>query len=410
MQRRHASPLVLPALLVAALMTGACDRYDGNGLVPAPPNGELPALAVVARDLDFTFTQPVGIVHAGDGSGRLFVVEQSGTVRVIDDGEVLVQPFVDLTGLVLSNASERGLLGLAFPPDYSDIDGHFYVHYTTVAGDGFNAGDSIISRIPVVDGIADPSAETIVLHVPQPAQFTNHNGGQIAFGPDGYLYIALGDGGGGGDPDGNGQNLNTLLGKLLRIDVEGGAVPYGIPPDNPFAGPQTGRDEIWAYGLRNPWRFSFDRETGDLYIADVGQNRYEEINFQPAASGGGENYGWNIMEGMHCFPPAVTDCDRTGLTLPVAEYPISGTSDCAVTGGYVYRGDDYPDLRGVYLYGDYCSGRIHGFHVRPDGAVEPALLLDSGLRISSFGEDGAGRLYVTDYLQGRIYAISAISP
>ncbi len=402
MPRRRTSPLVLSALLTAALV--ACN--SDNGLLPAPPTDDLPTLAVELLDLDYTFNQPVGITHAGDGSGRLFVIERPGTIRVIEEDEVALQPFLDLTGIVRSTGSEQGLLGLAFPPGYSDVDGHFYVHYTTIAGNGFAAGDSIVSRIPVSNGIADPSGEEILLHVPQP--LANHNGGQLAFGPDGFLYIAIGDGGGGGDPDGNGQNLNTLLGKLLRLDVEGGAPDYDIPADNPFAGPQNGLNEIWAYGLRNPWRFSFDRATGDLYIADVGQGRYEEINFQPAASPGGENYGWDTMEGRHCFTP-MTGCDPTGLTLPVAEYPISGTADCAVTGGYVYRGDDHPALQGVYLYGDFCSGRIRGFRVPPDGEVEPAVLAESGLRISSLGEDEAGEVYLADYA-GAVYTGSYPRP
>jgi glucose/arabinose dehydrogenase len=394
------------ALLLSALLLSACDRYDGAGLLPPPADDTLPSLALTELDLAFTFTQPVDIAHAGDGSGRLFVVERAGVVWSVAANEVSTPAFLDISGRVQSTGgSERGLLGIAFPPGFDD-DGHFYVHYTSQPGFAFGidiaAGDTIVSRIHIDGGIADPDREELVLHVPQPSN--NHNGGQIAFGPDGYLYIALGDGGGSGDPDGNGQDPGTLLGALLRIDVEAGIAPYRIPDDNPFTGDAGARDEIWAYGLRNPWRFSFDRQTGDLYIADVGQDRYEEINFQPAASGGGENYGWNIMEGLHCFSPP-DGCDQTSLTLPVADYPISGTADCAVTGGHVYRGGEHPDLQGVYLYGDFCSGRIRGFRVDPAGDVEPGLLLDSGLRISTFGEDEAGNLYVADYLGGDLYRI-----
>ncbi len=400
MRRNPAGPFSVCAPLLSVLLSAACDNYDGNALTP-PPDGSIPAIALSRLDLDFDFVQPVQITHAGDGSNRLFLVERAGLVREIEDGEVRSTPFLDLTGLVLANTPERGLLSIAFPPGYTN-DGHFYVHYTTVAGDGFNAGDSIVSRIPVTSGLADPQGEQILLHVPQPQP--NHNGGQLAFGPDGYLYIALGDGGGSGDPDGNAQNLTNLLGALLRIDAEGGGVSYAIPSSNPFAGPQSGRDEIWAYGLRNPWRFSFDRLTGDLYIGDVGQSRYEEINFQPATSNGGENYGWNGMEGTHCFPANVSSCSQAGLALPVAEYDHD-TGDCSVTAGFVYRGSAYPALQGVYVYGDFCSGRIRGFRVNPTGNVDDQLLLDTSHAISTFGEDEAGELYLADYQTGNLYRI-----
>ncbi len=404
MTLRLASLSTLPALLAGAMLLAACDSFDGNGL--RSPDDTDATLALVDLNLDFTFSQPIGIAHAGDGSGRLFIIERAGVVHVIEDGEVADTPYLDLTDRALSNASERGLLGIAFPSGFDD-DGHFYVHYTSEPGNDFGiniaAGDTIVSRIHVNDGIPDRDSEELVLHVTQ--TLANHNGGQIAFGPvDGYLYIALGDGGGGGDPDGNGQDLGTLLGSILRIDVEAGVESYATPPDNPFVDDVNARDEIWAFGLRNPWRFSFDRETGDLYIADVGQNAYEEINFQPAASDGGENYGWNIMEATRCFPANV-DCDPTGLTLPVAEYPISGAADCAVTGGYVYRGDAFPALQGIYVYGDFCSGRIRGFEVDPSGDVEPRLLLDSGLQVSTFGEDESGEILLADYATGRLHRL-----
>ena len=242
---------------------------------------------------------------------------------------------------------------------------------------------------------ADPATRAELLTIVQP--FANHNGGQLAFGPDNLLYIGTGDGGSGGDPLGNGQSLATLLGKVLRVDVLSGVLPYSIPGGNPFG------NEIWAYGLRNPWRFSFDRLTGDLYLADVGEALVEEVNFQAAGSGTGANYGWNIMEGSRCFATAA--CSSAGLTLPVAEY-LHGSGDCAVIGGYVYRGSAFPALQGTYIYGDLCSGRIWG--LRRSGAVwQSSLLADTTLQISTFGEDETGELYVGDYATGDIYRIGA---
>jgi glucose/arabinose dehydrogenase len=239
-----------------------------------------------------------------------------------------------------------------------------------------------------------------VLKVDQP--FANHNGGQLAFGRDGYLYIGMGDGGSGGDPQNNGQKPSTLLGKMLRIDVESGQVPYAIPPSNPFRQKAGYRPEIWALGLRNPWRFSFDRETGDLYIGDVGQNAYEEVDFQPSSSKGGQNYGWKIMEGTQCFES--NTCDKKGLTLPVVEYEHS--QGCSVTGGVVYRGQNYPGMRGIYFYGDYCSGRVWGLK-RSGTTWQNTLLSKTSYSISSFGEDQAGNVYMTDYGSGDIYLIKS---
>jgi glucose/arabinose dehydrogenase len=248
--------------------------------------------------------------------------------------------------------------------------------------------------------VADPASDNILLTIPQP--FANHNGGQLAFGPDGFLYIGLGDGGSGGDPQNNAQNDNSLLGKILRIDVESGVSPYAIPPTNPFVSTAGARGEIWAIGLRNPWRFSFDRLTGDLYIADVGQSSFEEVNFQPATSPGGENYGWRIMEGSHCFgDPA---CSSAGLILPVAEYDHG--QGCSITGGFVYRGQAYPRIQGVYIYADFCSGRFWG--LKNDNTVwRNELLLAEPHSISSFGEDEAGNLYATDLGAGIVYEIAA---
>ena len=362
------------------------------------------------------FSQPLHITHAGDGSGRLFVVEKAGVIRIVQNGSLQPTPFLSIAGRVGSSGGEQGLLSVAFPPDYAS-KGYFYVDYTDVNG------DTVVSRFYVSGDpdVADPASERVILTVDQP--YANHNGGQLAFGPDGYLYISLGDGGSGGDPQGNGQNPATLLGNILRIDVEpappappvfsathwlyfplimsqgGAGLAYDIPPTNPFTQTAGYRDEIWAWGLRNPWRFSFDRGTGDLYIGDVGQNAYEEIDFQPAASAGGENYGWAIMEGAHCYPSG--PCDSTGLVLPVAEYGHS--LGCSVTGGVVYRGPD-PDLQGIYFYGDYCSGRIWGL-VQEGETWSTQVLTDTGLNIASFGEDEVGNVYVTDFGGGGVYQL-----
>ncbi len=337
--------------------------------------------------------KPTHISHAGDGSGRIFAVEQRGMVRVIRNGSLLSAPFLDIRDKV-GCCGERGLLGIAFPPGFG-AKRSFYLNYTD------RAGTTTISRFRISrnEDIADPESEEVILRIEQP--YANHNGGQIAFGPDGYLYIGMGDGGSAGDPLNSGQRPDTLLGKMLRIDVESGRKPYAIPAGNPFAGSGSAKPEIWASGLRNPWRFSFDRKTGDLYIADVGQNDYEEINFQAAASRGGENYGWNVMEGRHCFRS--TACDRKGLVLPIAEYDHG--KGCSVTGGFVYRGKALPSLQGWYLFGDYCSGRIWGIRKTAD-AWRMVELADTGIAISTFGEDEAGELYAADHRTGNIYRVA----
>lgn len=338
-------------------------------------------------------SRPVSMAHAGDGSGRIFILEQAGRVRIIEDGELIQAPFLDITDRVGSQASEQGLLGLDFHPRYTE-NGYFFVNYTD------SSGDTSISRFQVTadPNQADSASETRLLHVPQP--FGNHNGGKVAFGPDGYLYLSLGDGGSAGDPQNNGQSLDTFLGKILRLDVDG-EEPYGIPPDNPFVS-GGGLPEIWAYGLRNPWRFSFDRLTGDLYIADVGQNSFEEINFQPAASSGGENYGWNIVEGFECFRAG--DCDTTGLAAPVVVYPTRSEGSCSVTGGFVYRGENLPEWQGIYLYGDYCSGRVWGLLQGENGEWQDERLFETGASITSFGEDEAGELYLVSH-GGQLYRL-----
>jgi glucose/arabinose dehydrogenase len=334
----------------------------------------------------------------GDTS-RVFIVEKTGTIRILRGGAPLPRPFLDI-GTRVSGGSEQGLLGLAFHPDYA-TNGKFYVDYTDRSGDT-RVVEFLVSSNP--DSAS--ATERQILFVDQP--YANHNGGQINFGPDRYLYIALGDGGSGGDPRGNGQSLATLLGKILRVDVNGGD-PYAIPADNPFVGRPNARAEIWSYGLRNPWRFCFDPSTKDMLIADVGQNQWEEINHEPAGSGG-RNYGWNRMEGAHCYP-ASSLCDPTGLVLPVAEYDHS--AGCSVTGGYVYGGNALPELQGTYFYGDYCTGLIRSFRIVNGAAAEArdwtAILRtrDGGAMqgLSSFGVDGRGGLYLL-LLGGEIYRLA----
>ena len=338
------------------------------------------------------FTAPTDIQNAGDGSGRLFIVQQNGLIRLLKNGTVAAAPFLDIRDRTALDG-ERGLLGLAFPPGFAQKQ-RFYVDYTDLNG------NTVIAqyRVSADPDAADKSSEIVLLRITQP--FANHNGGQVRFGPDGYLYIAAGDGGSGGDPMGNGQNLGTLLGKLLRIDVEGTPGQVRIPADNPFANTPGARGEIWAYGLRNPWRFSFDRATNDLWIGDVGQDAYEEVDLQPASSHGGENYGWNRMEGMHCY---LTGCSTAGLTLPVAEYTHANAA-CSITGGFRYRGILAPGLRGTYVYGDYCNGVISGLS-QQGGTWSSRLLLASGFGITTFGEDEAGELYVANAKDGAIYRI-----
>ena len=379
--------------------TGSPKSIPVTLTVTAPPPGPLPqiSLAVVAGD----FVSPVHVTHAGDGSGRIFVVEQPGRIWILDNGAVLLVPFLDLASVNpprLVAGGERGLLSVVFPPGF-DVKQHFYVYYTRAAD-----GAIVVARYRVSAGdgnVADPASEEEILVVPHPG-FGNHNGGQLAFGPDGYLYIGTGDGGGGGDLDNNAKNPLSRLGKLLRIDVESGVQPYKVPPDNPFLQAAGYRPEIWALGLRNPWRFSFDRGTGDLYIGDVGQNNIEEIDFQPAGDLVGRNYGWNIMEGDSCYPIGTVGCNRTDLTLPVFVYDHS--LGCSVTGGHVYRGSAIPSLQGVYLFGDLCSGRVWG--LRKSGAAwDNALLADTTLTITTFGEDESGNVYVVNYANGDLLKI-----
>jgi len=373
-------------VLLLSLFLASCEVADPSSAAAAS-SAEALTLTKVASGLH----HPTTIAHADDGSGRLFITEQGGKVKILHNGRVDPIPFLDISRLVTRDGGEQGLLGIAFPPDYRSRRG-FYIDYTNKTG----IGNTVIARVGLTGdpNRADAGSLKQLLTITQP--YANHNGGQLAFGPDKMLYIGMGDGGSGGDPHRNGQNKHSLLGKILRIDVLDSAAPYGIPSENPFG------NEVWAYGLRNPWRFSFDRSTGDLYIADVGQNKVEEIDFQPAGKGAGVNYGWNIMEGSRCFHRST--CSKIGLTLPVAEY-LHGKGDCSVTGGYVYRGK-VKTLQGIYFYGDFCSGRIWGLQREGDTWTNK-LFKETGLAISTFGEDEAGELYLADYSKGDIYRIAA---
>jgi glucose/arabinose dehydrogenase len=348
------------------------------------------SLQPIATGLD----QPVALTHAGDT--RLFITEQTGTIRIYDALGLRATPFLDIRSIVLSSG-ERGLLSVAFHPRYRD-NGFFYVYYTN------RNGDNNLARYQVTSDPdrADAASGTILLTIPHP-NFANHNGGQLQFGPDGFLYIGTGDGGSGGDPNNNAQNLNQLLGKILRIDVDHG-LPYTIPPSNPFATRPGARGEIWAYGVRNPWRFSFDRVTGDLWIGDVGQDAFEEVDFQPATSIGGENYGWRKMEGKHCYNPS-SNCVDAGVVLPLLEYSHAGGA-CSISGGYRYRGTQIPSLQGSYLYGDYCTGTISKASQAGTNWVSTTLFATT-IRISAFGEDISGELYVMDVAKGVVYRIAA---
>jgi len=345
------------------------------------------------------FERPIYATHAGDGSGRLFLLEQTGKVWIVEDGKRAPRPFLDMSDLITPTAnrpySEQGLLGLAFHPDHAS-NGLFFVSYTD------HDGSSVIARYRIAEGgpdSADAESGELVFYLAQP--YANHNGGHIEFGPDGYLYFALGDGGSANDPLGAGQNRQLLLGSILRIDIDV-ELGYAIPPDNPFVGLAAARDEIWAYGLRNVWRFNFDRLTGDLYMADVGQNHWEEINFQPADSPGGENYGWNVWEGAHIFAGG----SAPNHVPPIAEY--NHALGCSVTGGVVYRGAAIPELDAVFLYGDYCSGRIWAAWRDPALEWQSAELMNTDFAISSFGEDEAGEAYIIDYA-GTLYRFDPAS-
>lgn len=377
-------------LLIMMLIVIVSRAQEGETRQLAPQGD-----AAVLQSVFSGFDRPLLLQNAGDESNRLFVVEQGGKIFILEDEQRLDQVFLDVSALLTWDVNsggytERGLLGLAFDPDFAE-NGHFFIDYT-----GQN-GETILARYTVSaddPNQADPDSAEIILTVDQP--YANHNGGYIAFGPDGYLYISLGDGGSADDPLGNGQNLSTLLGTILRIDVHGDA-PYAIPADNPFVNTDNAQPEIWAYGLRNVWRFGFDSATGDLYLADVGQNEWEEVNYQPADSPGGENYGWNAYEGNHEFASWV---EAPNAVPPITEY--SHNEGCSITGGTVYRGESIPDWQGVYLYGDWCTGNLWGAWRDLAGKWQSTLLKDTDFNISSFGVDEAGEMYLIDH-QGTIY-------
>ena len=391
-------PKIIAAILAAVVILGTLTAIvflrNLRQPVSLPENYE-----VVVAFPNLSFSNPVGLYSADDGTNRLFVVEQEGIIQVFENSRNIsvAQVFLDIRDLVLFGG-EQGLLGLAFHPDYAQ-NGYFYVDYVAD-----NPRRTVIARYSVSAGNpaqADRNSEQILLEVNQP--FPNHKGGQIAFGPDGYLYIGLGDGGSAGDPQGNGQNRATLLGKILRIDIDSSSqsLNYGIPSDNPFVGNTEGfREEIYAYGLRNPWRFSFDSATGRLWVADVGQDRMEETDIVEK----GKNYGWNIMEGTLCYSPS-QGCNQTGLELPVWEY--GHDLGISITGGFVYHGSELPELRDAYIYGDFGSGRI--WALQYDGVNAPVNkeLMDSNLSIASFGIDPQNELYICGY-NGKIYKLITV--
>lgn len=377
-------------------LLSACQFAPGNqpGPVVEP---EYPPVIALEPFVEIE-TSITGMTHAGDGSGRLFITTRTGVIWIARNGRLLSTPFLDLTELVDSASIEQGLLGLAFDPDYAET-GEFYLNFTNTETED----DTIVARYRVSDDpdVADPASRQDLLFVEQPAN--NHNAGHMLFGSDGYLYIALGDGGPGNDLKKRAQNPAELLGKILRIDVRGQET-YAIPPDNPFIGRDGYRPEIWALGLRNPWRFVFDPVTGEFYLGDVGQETWEELDFLADPAGGGWNFGWNTVEGPVCFSPAI-DCDRTGLVEPVYAYR-HGEEGCSITGGYVYRGTAHPEWAGTYFFSDFCTGLIRGARRAAAGTwmIEP--LLDTELAVVAFGEDEQGELYVLD-LAGGVYRIVA---
>ena len=371
-----ATPLAArPPTAVPTVQTDSQPQPDAA--TTAPTQSLLPTVSEFPNPNNYEWrliasglNRPVDVQSALDGSGRLFIIEKYGVIRVYENGQLLEQPFLNIDDRVNDDSNEMGLLGLAFHPDYEQ-NGFFYVNYTGTGGNTF------ISRFQASGNVANAGSESILLKINQP--YPNHNGGAVVFGPDGYLYLGLGDGGAGGDPHKNGQDTTSLLGKILRIDVNGGD-PYSIPSDNPFG------NEVWAYGFRNPWRISFDRFTGDLWIGDVGQGDWEEIDYLPAGSPGGANFGWRIMEGNHGYDGQA----QPGLLLPVAEYSHS-SGGCSVTGGVVYRGS-MTEWNGIYFYGDYCSGYVWGL-ILSEGQWLSQILFETNLRITSFGQDESGEIF-----------------
>ena len=380
--------VVIALFTIAALLAGCGGAHRSS----SSPSISLKPIAT-------GFSSPLDLEQPPDNSGRLFVVEQGGLIKILQSGTVLPQPFLDLSSKIVPNfaGTEMGLLGVTFHPAFQQ-NRKFYVNYVRL-----NAGQiqSVISEFQASTAnpnAADPASERILLVVNQVSNFPNHKAGQLAFGPDGFLYFGLGDGGSGGDPFGHGQDTNILLGKMMRIDVNSTSpgLPYAIPPDNPFVN-GGGLPEIFAFGFRNPWRFSFDRATGRLFVADVGQDKFEEIDIVQK----GGNYGWNVMEGMHCFNPP-TGCNMTGLQLPIVEIPHPEGQ--AVIGGFVYHGTALQGLQNQYIFGD-LNGKIWSLQEGPPNTFTRTLLDDTGLTISSFGQDQSGELYVVDIGNGRVLKI-----
>lgn len=384
--------LIVSLLLLLPLLSAA---GQGDEEPPVTTRSAAPDPAQVALvEVGTGFARPLLVTHAGDGSNRLFVVEQGGQAWILQDGERLAAPFLDVSAYStpIGGYSEQGLLGLAFHPAYAE-NGRLFVNYTDRSGTTVVAELTVSSDDP---NVVDLNTRRVLLQVEQP--YANHNGGSMAFGPDGFLYISLGDGGSAGDPQANAQNPWSLLGSILRIDVDAEGQLYSVPEDNPFVATGAGLPEIWAWGLRNVWRFSFDRATGDLYLADVGQNLYEEVNFQAADAPGGANYGWNRYEATHSYSGGDAPKD---MVLPIAEY-AHADGGCSISGGYVYRGEALPDLQGAYFYGDWCTGNIWAAYRDESGTWHSDIFKAmTGYQISAFGEDESGELYVVDY-NGRV--------
>ena len=391
--RKELDLFAVTALLI--LTMGCGGQYNATNTTPAPSSPRPPLPALQLTSFVSGLAAPVGMEAAHDGSGRLFVLEQAGRIRIIRNSAVVAAPFLDIVPKVASGG-ELGLLGLAFHPAYAS-NRKFYVDYTRPLGAQWETVIAEYLASSTDPDQADPNSERILLTVAQP--FSNHNGGQLAFGPDGFLYIALGDGGGGGDPNGNGQNTQVLLGKILRIDVNSssGGRQYAIPPENPFAN-GGGAPEVFAYGFRNPWRFSFDSATGTLFAGDVGESSFEEVDIVQK----GANYGWNVMEGSHCFKPAI-GCSTTGLTLPINDYGRDQGS--TVIGGFVYRGATIPNLVNAYVFGDFGSGRIWGLRQNSSGTWDRTQLASTVKSISSFGRDDNGELYAVD-ITGAVWKVA----
>ncbi|MBV9494514.1 MAG: PQQ-dependent sugar dehydrogenase [Acidobacteria bacterium] len=376
------SKAAISTFLLALLLLAPISRADDTVLSPK----------LIAGGLDM----PIGIFNAGDE--RMFFILQQGQIVIWDGTKMLSTPFLDLRPFrLVSCCGERGLLGLAFHPHFAE-NGLFFITYVDARGDIALVRYKVLDSNPNVADLSTAKPILTILH----REFTNHYSGNIVFGPDGYLYMGTGDGGSAGDPLNNAQSLSRLLGKILRLDVDTLPGPYTVPPTNPFVGRFGAEEEVWAYGLRNPWRFTFDRDTGDLIIGDVGQSSWEEVDFQPASSKGGENYGWRVKEGLHCYPPSLETCLSDSVQ-PILEY-THVTGDCSITGGYRYRGTKSPNMLGVYFYGDYCSGKIWGAREQSDGKWFSKLLLQTDFSITAFGQDAAGELYVADH-GGAIYKL-----